>query len=44
MPVAMAALSKEHNVFTVSDTVFVVPNPDGGIDVCPRFSVLCYLV
>jgi hypothetical protein len=37
----MAAWSKERTVFKRSNTVIVGSNPAQGMDVCPRFSVLC---
>jgi len=39
--VPMAAQSKAREVFNHSKTVIVVSNPARGMDVCPRFSVLC---
>jgi hypothetical protein len=40
-PVPMAARPKARTVFDRSNTGIVGSNPDRGIDVCPRFSVLC---
>jgi hypothetical protein len=37
----MAARSKAHTVFDLSNTAMVGLNPARGMDVCPRFSVLC---
>jgi hypothetical protein len=37
----MAARSKAHTVFNRSNTGIVVSNPARGMEVCPRFSVLC---
>jgi hypothetical protein len=40
-PVPMASRSKVPTVFDRSNTGIVVSNPARGMDVCPRFSVLC---
>jgi hypothetical protein len=37
----MAARSKARSVFDLSGTGIVGSNTDRGIDMCPRFSVLC---
>jgi len=40
-PVPMAELSEARIVFGRSKTGIVGSNPTRGMDVCPRFSVLC---
>jgi len=40
-PVPMAARSEARTVFGRSNTRNVASNPTRGMDVCPRFSVLC---
>jgi hypothetical protein len=40
-PVPMAGRSDARNVFGRSKTGIVGSNPTRGMDVCPRFSVLC---
>jgi hypothetical protein len=40
-PVPIAARSKTRTVFKRSNTRIVGSNSSRGIDVCPRFSVLC---
>jgi hypothetical protein len=40
-PVPVAAPSEALSVFDRSNTGIVRSNPTRGIDVCPRFSVLC---
>jgi hypothetical protein len=37
----VAAPSKERTVFDRSNIAIVGSNPARGMDVCPRFSVLC---
>jgi hypothetical protein len=39
--VPMAARSEARTVFCRSNTGIVGSNPTQGMDVCPRFSVLC---
>jgi hypothetical protein len=40
----MAVRSKARNVFDRSNTGIAGSNPNRGMDVCPRFSVLCCFV
>jgi hypothetical protein len=40
----MAARSKPRTVFNCSNIEIVGSNPARGMDVCTRFSVLCYPV
>jgi hypothetical protein len=40
----VAVRSKEHTVFNRSNTGIVGSNPAQGMDVCPRFPVLCSVV
>jgi hypothetical protein len=44
LPVPMDARSKARTVFGRSNTGIVGSNPARGMDVCPRFSVLCFPV
>jgi hypothetical protein len=41
MPIPMTAQSKARTVFDRSNTGIVGSNPARGMDVCPRFSMLC---
>jgi hypothetical protein len=41
IPNPMAAQSEARTVFDRSNTEIVGSNPAQGMDVCPRFSVLC---
>jgi hypothetical protein len=41
VPVPVAERSEERTVFGRSNTGIVGSNPTRGMDVCPRFSVLC---
>jgi hypothetical protein len=44
LPVPMAAWSKVGTVFNRTNTGIVASNPTRGMDMCPRFSVLCFPV
>jgi hypothetical protein len=41
LPVPVAARSEARTVLNRSNTGIVVSNPDRGMVVCPRFSILC---
>jgi hypothetical protein len=41
LPVPMAERSEARIVFGCWNTEIVISNPTRGLDVCPRFSVLC---
>jgi hypothetical protein len=41
LPVPVAERSEARNVFDRSNIGITVSNPTRGMDVCPRFSVLC---